>query len=295
MSSPLATFYGSDRAASTIGTRSDLVFHASLTIDNTVNTPQTVPLSPIGAGIDLGRLPGSVAAYLSIKQAVVSTRKSPSFADKHRAACLESFAATAPGSANTAFNFTFNTSNNGIPTFFSHIFFTSATTSNFTISSMFVNEHSSGTQYPTGEQLVAPLSTNGPQVAITNLFDPIDGLINFSMTNPGFDLAFEINNTNVSPITVFVDCYGSIYSFDWTQLLVRYVDWLGQPYNIGIFDDRAFSQPFGLGQKIPFPITNENQSNFGSLQFTVLNSNTSFNSQYTYDVILNASLEYQLG
>lgn len=294
MASPLAQYYGSDRAASAIGTRSDLVFHASLMIDSTVSTPQIAALSPIGAGIDLGRLPGSVAAYLSIKEAVVSTRKSPSFSDKHRAATTQSQTTNAPP-GNTPVNVYFNTGN---PTFFKSIGWTCTTSStNILIGAILVKEHWNGTYYNTLTTINSPIeiAAGGPQVQLTGFFDALDGLINFDISQPGFDVQYTIANSTGANQTIACEMYGSNYSFDWTQLLVQYVDWYGQPYNVGIFDDRAFSQPFGLGQKIPFPITNENQTNFGSLSFTVLNSQSSFNTQYTYDVILNASLEYQLG
>lgn len=303
MSSPLATFYGSDRAASAIGTRSDLVFHSSLSIDSTLSTPQKVALSPIGAGIDLGRLPGSVAAYLSIKQAVVSTRKSPAFGSIHHAAIQQKTnIASIPTGTNTL-TFTFNHANGASgagaldPTFFQRIGFENTPATNFAINFAYAQTHNAGNFLDLGYFQPAPLGNAfPPSILLSQYFDPIDGLINFDTTNPGFDVQVVFNNSTGGPVTtVNLVFFGSAYSFDWTQLQVDYLDWYGQVYNVGIFDDRAFSQPFGLGQKIPFPITNENQNSFGSLQFTVLKSNSFFNTQYTYDVILNASLEYQLG
>lgn len=291
MGSPLATFYGSDRAPSAIGTRNDLVFHASATINNTQQVT-TVPLSPIGAGIDLLRLPGAVGAYLSLKEAVVSTRKSPAFADKHFGACYQEQIITVPGNVtNQVQTFTFNSGN---PTFFTRVGFAGyQSLATFTLVNLRVKEHFNASYYQTGYN-VQPSTLNPVPLELNLLFDPQAGLINFNPGSVGFDLEYTFTNTAAGAVAFETIWYGGIYSFDWTQLLVQYVDWLGQPYNVGIFDDRAFSQPFGLGQKVPNPITNPNQTNFGSLQFTVLNSNSSFNNSYTYDVILNASLEYQL-
>ena len=272
----------------------EIVFHSTLSIPNNFSSQLALPVNFTDSPLFIGRLGKFSEAFLTLKYITISSQKSPSFSDKHRAGVNQVNNFSAGSGGVTTFTFTFN---NGNPTFFKSLFFYNGviSTSALSVGTIQVAPHTILPQVDLQQNIVAPFVAAGPQILLTNYFDAIDGLINFDPTNIGFDVSFKVNNTSGSTQNMLVACFGAVYAYDWIQMLVRYKDWKGNIYNAGVFDDLTRIQTFPLGQQVQTPIIDPAQKNFGSIIFDPIAFNSFFNASYTYDVVLSGSVEFFQG
>lgn len=110
--------------------------------------------------------------------------------------------------------------------------------------------------------------------------------------NQGIDFTITFANTSGSSKTYTMDFFGSDLAFDNAKFTLEYADDNGVHHNIGVYDDHINPAEYQMDLVIPLPLTDPGQTDFGNLVFTLLNAYSAYNSSYTVNVMLTASMAY---
>lgn len=267
----------------------DLTAYTQWALDTTKLTGQVVPLifnsTQQNFSLPLQSVPGNVGAYPFLRYLDITNQKNASYRQIVSTPAYTNLNMTFPASSSTTQ--TANVTNmdqarkwlfNTVPV-------------NVTVTDIQIAPFGTSNFV---DLFPASFTAGGTAFDLESYFGSYYGSQSGEGAGGGFVLKVTANNTNASSQQINMTLYGIAKTFQNNVWLIDYQDAHNQLHRIGTFDDSQIGKTFLLDRLVTVPITDPTNPNFGTLLFTLLQSQHPFYTLETYNIVMGIAVAYLL-